>query len=167
MIMFKKNPPHCPVGIFWMNPLGSFTILGKMCPQCAWATHWEFFQKLPINLSIMCPTIYSMSSLRVCGKIEPHWEFVVSSLKRTHWVCCGQIDGHSLKELSMSGSGTLWTHFAQNCERTQGVHSKNTHWAMWWVFFEHVHNLPTNYIEIKVVSKFWKNSQLTCWIKCE
>jgi len=96
----------------------------------------------------MYSTIYLMSSLRVCGKIEPHWEFVVSSLKRTHWAHCGHTFGYFLKELSMSGSGTLWVHFDQN--------SQNTCWVIWWAHFEFDLNVPTNHIEIKVVSKFLK-----------
>ena len=42
-IKFKMNPSNYPAGILWMNPPGSFTILIKMYPQCAWATCWEFF----------------------------------------------------------------------------------------------------------------------------
>jgi len=154
VIKLKMDPSNYPAGILWMNPPGSFKILIKMYPQCAWATHWEFFQRIPSNLITMYSTIYSMSSLRVCGKIEPHWEFVVSSLKRTHWAHYGHIFGYSLKEISMSGSDTLWVHFDQNCERTQRVHSQNTCWVIWWVHFEFDHNVPTNHIEIKVVSKF-------------
>ena len=59
-----------------------------------------------------------------------------------------------MKELSMSGSGILWVSFEQNCQRTQGVYSKDTWWAIWQVLFEQTHNLLTNQIEIKVVSKF-------------
>ena len=84
-IKFKMSPSNHPADILWMNPPGFFTILIKMYPQCAWATHWGFFQRIPSYLITMYLTIYSMSSLRVCGKIEPHWEFVVSFLKRTHW----------------------------------------------------------------------------------
>jgi len=54
----------------------------------------------------------------------------------------------------MSGSGKLWVSFDQNCQRTQGVHSENTWWAIWQVSFEQTLNLPTDQIEIKVVSKF-------------
>jgi len=59
-----------------------------------------------------------------------------------------------MKELSTSGSGILWVSFEQNCQRTQGVHSENTWWAIWQVSFEQTHNLPTDQIEIKVVGKF-------------
>jgi len=86
VIKLKMSPSNYPAGILWMNLPGSFTILIKMYPQFAWATHWEFFQRIPSYLISMYSTIYSMSSLRVCGKIEPHWEFVMSSSKRTHWV---------------------------------------------------------------------------------
>jgi len=78
----------------------------------------------------------------------------MSSLKRTHQVYCGQIAGHFLKELSMSGSGKLWVSFEQNCQRSQGVCSKNAWWVIWQVSFEQTHNLPTDQIEIKVVGKF-------------
>jgi len=54
----------------------------------------------------------------------------------------------------MSGSGKLWVSFDQNCQRAQGVHSENTWWAIWQVSFEQTLNLPTDQIEIKVVSKF-------------
>ena len=57
--------------------------------------------------------------------------------------------------------------FEQNCQRTQVVHSKDTWWVIWQVSFEQTHNLPTDQIEIKVVGKFWKNSQLTHWAKWE
>ena len=50
---FWKNPPNYPAGIFWMNPLSSFTILLSMCPPWTWATHWEFFQNVPINVTNM------------------------------------------------------------------------------------------------------------------
>ena len=78
----------------------------------------------------------------------------MSSLKRTCQECCGHIGGYFVKELSMSGSGKLWVSFEQNCQRTQGVCSKNTWWAIWQVLFEQTHNLPTDQIEIKAVSKF-------------
>jgi len=78
----------------------------------------------------------------------------VSLLKRTHQAYCGQISGHFLKELSMSGSGKMWVSFEQYCQRTQGVHSKNTWWVIWQVSFEQTLNLHTDQIEIKVVSKF-------------
>ena len=51
--------------------------------------------------------VYLMSSLRVCGKIDFHGEFFVSSLKRTHWVCFDHISEHFVKELLTSGLGSL------------------------------------------------------------
>ena len=37
--------------------------------------------------------------MRVCGKIEPHREFIVGTLQRTQWAHFDQIDGHIVKEL--------------------------------------------------------------------
>ena len=34
VIKLKMNPSNYPAGILWMNPLGAFTILIKMYPQC-------------------------------------------------------------------------------------------------------------------------------------
>ena len=51
----------------------------------------SFFHKVPTRLF--------ESSLRVHGKIEPHWELVVGTLQRTQWAHFDQIDGHIVKEL--------------------------------------------------------------------
>ena len=66
---FQKNPSK--------NPVDSFSIYSA----CAWATHWEFFHKIPWNLTTMCLAIYLMSSLRVHGKTESHWEFSLKCFK--------------------------------------------------------------------------------------
>ena len=154
MSSFTKNLANYPAGKLWTNPLGSFTILIKNCPLCAWATHWEFFQRIPINMITMCPV---GSSQRTYNKLSMWFNFTINS-QRTQWVYgwvhCDHIDGYSLKELSMSGSGIWWVHFGQNCERTQGVRSKITCWVICWVLFERTHNLPTDQSVIKVVSKF-------------
>ena len=54
-----------------------------------------------------------MGSLRVCGKIELMWEFVLKSFEWTHWVCFSQIGGYIMKELLMSGSGLGQAHLEQ------------------------------------------------------
>ena len=140
-----------------------------MCTTCAWATHQEFFQKVPINVITMYPAIYSMSSLRVCDEIEPHWEFFVISFKRTHWVHCNHIDGYFVKELLMSGSGTCWAHGESNYERTQGVLSKSTHWVSCWVLSKStqwVHSKSTHWVFWWVLFKStqWVHSQSTHWV---
>ena len=98
------------------------------------------------------------------------WFNSTTNSQRTHWVYswehCDQIDGHILKEISMSGSGSLWAHLEQICERTLKVFSKSGSWVHWWVLSEQIQNLPTDPIKIKMVGKFWKNSQLTWWVKC-
>ena len=62
---------------------------------------WGFFHNFDQNLPTMClshshllrnvtttySALYSMSSLRVCCKTEPNWEFLLHTLKRTQWVC--------------------------------------------------------------------------------
>ena len=149
------------------EPTGFFHNFERNVPTTCLSHSSRVLSKNAQQLITLYSAIYSMSSLRVCGKIEPHWEFVVSSLKKTHWAHCGCIIEYSLKELLMSGSGKLWVHFAQNCERTQWVLSKSGSWVCCWFFFERTLNLPTDHIEIKVVSIFWKNSEFTCWVKCE
>jgi hypothetical protein len=48
-----------------------------------------------------------MGSLGVYGKIEPHCELFVNSLKSTHWACGDHMGGHFLKEPLMGGLGSL------------------------------------------------------------
>jgi len=121
--LFKRNLPNYPPGILWMNPLGSLTILFKTYPQFAWATHWEFFHKIPSNLT----TIY-----------------LVRSFQRTH-------NKLSKNSLSMWVS-ILWLNFWAFLERTFNewlrkvvgkfwTNSQLTHWAKW----EQIdHKLSTN-----------------------
>ena len=153
-VSFERTHQRTPWVPLWKNPVVSFTNLIKMCPPCAWATHWEFFQKVPRNLPKTNSTIYSIGSLRVHGKIEPHWEFFLKMFEWTCWVCFGQIAGYILKELSRSGSGTWQAHFDQICERNHWVISKRNSWVLWWVLSKLTHNLPTDPIKIKAVSKF-------------
>ena len=150
-VYFQKVSTKHPVATFWINPLGSFTILSTLCPPCSWATHWEFFQKVPSNVIKTYSTIYSMSSLRVYVEIEPHWESIVITLNKRPWGHCDHITGYFLKELSMSGSATWWTQCRQNCERAQGIHSKSSHWMLGRYFLKVNSMWPAGYIVIKVV----------------
>ena len=59
-----------------------------------------------------------------------------------------------MKEGLMSGSGILWAYFEQIYERNPRVFSKSGSMVYWWVFFDQTLNLPTVYIEIKVVGFF-------------
>jgi hypothetical protein len=78
-----KVPIKWPLGTLWKNSLVSFMILFKMYPVYAWATHWEFFQKVSSDVATKYSTIHSLISLRVCCEIQPNWEFIVNTLKRT------------------------------------------------------------------------------------
>ena len=68
-------------------------------------------------------------------------------LPKNHWLCgwihYEHIAGYFMKGTSMSGSGTCWAHFAQNCEGNQ--------WS--------IQNMPSvhlaGHIEIKVVGTLW------------
>ena len=113
-----------------------------------------FFHKVPCNVIIMYPTIYSKSSLRVCGKIEPQCDFIVVSLRKICWGHYDYIAEYFVKELSMSGSDSGWIHCKQNCERNQGFLSQRTHWLLCCFLFKCNHNLITGYIVIKVVFFF-------------
>jgi len=101
----------------------------------------------------MYPTIYSKSSLRVCGETEPQCDFIVISL-RNCWGHCDYIVEYFMKELSMSGSDSGWIHCEQNCERNQGFLLPRTHWFLCCFLLEYNHNLITGYIVIKVVFFF-------------
>ena len=59
-----------------------------------------------------------------------------------------------MKELLVSGSGILWTYFELIYERNPRVFSNSGSKVYWWVFFDQTLNLPTGYIEIKVVGFF-------------
>ena len=131
----------------------------------------------------MCPTIYSMSSLRVCGKIEPQWEYIVITSNRICWVYSDYILGYILKEISMSGSNPWWLHCKHNCkrnqgflsesshwihsdhncERTQSFHSESGHWLLWCFLCKSNQHVPPVYIVIKVVNTFGKNSAYIHW----
>ena len=59
-----------------------------------------------------------------------------------------------MKEPLMSASGILWAYFELIYERNPRVFSKSGSEVYWWVFFDQTLNLPTGYIEIKVVGFF-------------
>ena len=80
-VFFKSTHQSTHWVTLWKNPVGSLRISFKKCLPCAWATHCGFFQKVPINLATIYPTIYPMGSLRVRGKIEPNWGFSLITLK--------------------------------------------------------------------------------------
>ena len=106
--------------------LDSFAMYPPLWSQCDLWSHAGHCWNVPPKVATGF-----IGSLRVCGKIEPHWGFIVITLKRTPWGHCGHISGYFLKEVSMSGSGLWWTHCKQNCERTQGFHSKCAQGALW------------------------------------
>ena len=56
--------------------------------------------------------------------------------------------------------GTLWT----LRQRTKGVHSKSTHWVLYWVLFESAHHLPAGYEPGELMGTFWKRPICTCWV---
>jgi hypothetical protein len=113
----------------------------------------------------MSPAIYSMISLRVCGKIGLYWEFAVNTFKKTHWGHCGYIGGYFVKETSMSGSGPCWPHWGWNCERTQGFLSKSGSGVLWWLLLQCIPHVPPGYFVIPSVATFWKRSQCNPWGK--
>ena len=102
----------------------------------------------------MYPTIYSKSSLRVCGKTEPQCDFFEISLQRNLWGHCDYIAEYFMKELSMSGSDLEWIHCEQNCERNWGFLSQRTHWFLCCFLFKCNHHVIAGYIVIKVVFSF-------------
>ena len=145
------------MGYCLKEPTGFFDNLIKMCPSCAWATHQKFFHKIPGNLITMCPAIYSTGSLRVCGKIEPNWEFLLKSFKWTHWVSFGQIPGYILKELwgffQWVAQGYIGGLFWGTFKTYPLIPSR----SKWWVHWEIAHHLPTRFSK----GKLFKNSQQT------
>ena len=77
---FWKNPSKNAVShwliILSINQVGSFS----MCPPCAWATHWEFFHKIPSNLTTMCPE----GSFKTFQKKPSMWFSFTTNSQRTH-----------------------------------------------------------------------------------
>ena len=154
VITFEKKTAQKTVGSLWKKTLVSFTILFTMYPLWIWATHWDFFHKILYNVITMYPTIYSKSSLRVCGKTEPQCNFFEISLQRNLWGHCDYIAEYFMKELSMSGSDLEWIHCEKNCERNQGFLSQRTHCFLCCFLFKYNHHVITGYIVIKVVFFF-------------
>jgi len=110
LIKFKKKTAQKPVGSLWKKILVSFTILFTMYPPWIWATHWEFFHKIPCNVITMSP---ADSPQRNHKEITLWLNFTTNS-QRTLWVYgwihCDHIAGNFVKELSMSGSDSEWIH---------------------------------------------------------
>ena len=120
---FQNIPSKLPQ----TNPPGSFIIYPPKIPSGFIVNvPFEFFHKIPQNLITMYSTTYPMGSLRVYGKIEPHWGFFVSTLKRTHWVHCDQILGYFMKELKGCIYKEITGYFGW-------VHYERT----WWVCLGH------------------------------
>ena len=130
-------------------------------PTFAWATQWEFFQKIPNNL----PKTYLAGSFKHFQKKLSIWFNFTMNSQKTHWVygwvCYGQSAGYFLKELSMSGSGIWWAHFDQIYEWNHQPFSKRNSWNSLMGSFktysqltywshqdqsgEYIENLPTFY----------------------
>ena len=149
-----KEPANIPIGqAFERTPrvLSQFVLNG---PTTNLSHSLRVLSKCAHNVAIIYSIIYSKGSLRVCGKIEPMWEFVLKTFKWTHWVCFSQTHGYILKELSMSGSGLWQAHWEQIVKEPWGFFQRAALWVYWQVFSEHIQNLPTEHIVIKVVSKF-------------
>jgi hypothetical protein len=76
-----------PSGHFSSEPLGFFHKMPSEVPNGYFLYEPpEFFDKIPKNVTKIYSTIYPMGSLRVYGKIELHWEFIMGTLQKTHWV---------------------------------------------------------------------------------
>jgi hypothetical protein len=64
-----------------------------------------------------------------------HFDGTTVNSQFTHWVQgwthCDHIKEDFVKEPSVSGSRTLWTHFEQICQRNLWVLSQVSHWANW------------------------------------
>ena len=112
----------------------------------------------------MYPTIYSKSSLRVCGKTEPQCDLFEISLQSNLWEHCDYIAEYFMKEVSMSGSDPEWIYCEQNCERNQEFLSQRTHWFLFCFLFECNHHVIAGYIAIKVVFSFQMQSQFDPWV---
>ena len=56
--------------LLWKNSKSSFTNYPEWAHHISWATHQEFFQKIPRNLSTTYSTTYTVISLRVFHETE-------------------------------------------------------------------------------------------------
>jgi hypothetical protein len=82
---FQKVSNEVPSGHMSSEPLGFFHKMPSEVPNRYFLYKPpEFFHKILKNVTKMYSTIYPMSSLRVYGKIELHWEFIMGTLQRTH-----------------------------------------------------------------------------------
>ena len=157
---FDHNVPSGDMVItFTMSPVAyimvSFTMFFTMYSACPWATHWEFFQKLFSDVITMYSTTCSLSSLRIHGKNQLHWGYIVITLKEAPWGHWGHISGQFLKELSMSGSGTCWTHCEEHCERN--------HYVSHWGHCDHIDGHILNELNMCPLSTLWMWSPYIPW----
>ena len=147
----SKNPSKNPVSHCLKDLTEFFHNLIKMCPQCAWATHWESFQKIPQNSTTMYPTIYLISFLRVYDEIELHWDFVLNKSTGALWLNFREFSERTLNEWLRHIEGTFWS----NYERNQWVLSNSgpqvLWWVLWWVHSKCTGNVLTDPIKIKLI----------------
>ena len=117
------------------------------------------------------------------GKLRVNWEYIkmnpVGKWLSMFWAICERTLNEWFRHMLSKFWSNLWKNsvgsftkcllgkFWSNYERTHRVISKTTWWANWWAFSDHILNLPSDLIEIKVVSIFWKNSQFAHWVNCE
>ena len=102
--------------------------------------------------------------------VQPHthwvlWEFMVKinyieDILRLHWKKLpGDIVitllGQFLKELSMSGSGTWWTHCEEHCERN--------HYISHWGHCDHIDGHIVKELNICPLSTLWSHH----WAHCD
>ena len=67
---------------------------------------------------------------------------------------------------SVSGSDPWWIHCKQNCERTQGFHSKCPQWLLWGGHCKSNQHVITGHIVIKVGDTLQKLPAYIPWIMC-
>jgi len=115
-----------------MNPLGSLTILFKTYLQFAWATHWQFFHKIPTNMTTIC---------------------LVGSFQRTH-------NKLSKNPLSMWLS-ILWSNCWVFYERTLNEWLRHIVGKFWSKLSKNPRGSFKGYLMGNLAGFFWKNSQLT------
>ena len=141
-----------------------------MWPPHDWATHQKFFHKVSRNFITMYPAVYLMSSLRVCGKIEPHWGYIMISLKWTHWAHCGHISRWFVKELMMSGSAiwltTFWLTFWKKPLETFKMCPMVTWLISFWMYSQSTHQSHCDQIDGYFVKEISIWLLATFWVNC-
>ena len=159
-ICSERTHQHAHEAHFERNSRVSFTICFKKIPEpliesffkkcpAVWSqfAHWVFFE-------------YIFNLVQFLTKLK-EWS------KKTQWANCDQTAGLFLKKLSMSGSGIF---LKQIVKETLEFLSKCALWACWCVLSEHIHNLPTDQVVIKVVGFFFKKFKTyplgMWWVNC-